>query len=484
MDIPEKNKLSIAHFISDVIIGGAGKRRLCFILGSGASKTSGIPTGGELEMKWMNHMMSQSEGYQAETRETAKRLLAEKKLSHRFEEIEEAWRTAKDAGEAALSGEYYFDIFTLRFHAAPKDGIQELQDCMRGCIPGVGYFVLSQLMTYDGCRNNVVVTTNFDSLVEKALFAFTEETPVTVPHEKLLDSFSWDGTYPVVAKVHRDRMFMPLNSAQDVSALKKGWKTLLRRVLDDYVPIVVGYAGADDSLMRFMAEAGTKFRNGLYWCYRENSEPSERVIRLVEKKKGFFVPIEGFDELMVRISLYQGPYANPVAPDALDELEKRYGKIVKKFKKQRNKIAAANPTTAEDFFNRAYRYAMEGKYKDAIDDYTQAIALKPDYPEAYNNRGVAYRHLGDYKAAIDDYDKALTLKPDYPGVYNNRGNAYDDLGDHKAAIDDYNKALTLKPDYPDAYYNRGNAYLHLDNYKAAIDDYSQAITLNPDYLDA
>ena len=482
MEIPNARKLDISTFIGDVIIPTSkSRRRLCFILGSGASKTSGVPTGGELEMKWMDHMMNQPEDYRQETQAAAERLKNEGKLSHDYATLEHAWLEAKDAGKTVLSGEYYFDIFTLRFRAAPGDGIQELQDCMRGCIPGVGYFVLSQLMTYDGCRNNVVITTNFDSLVEKALFAFTEETPVTVPHEKLLDSFSWDGAYPVIAKVHRDLMFSPLNSARDVKALKKQWKRLLRRILESYVPIVIGYAGADDSLMRFMEERGTQFPNGLYWCYREKGEkPSDRVIQLVKRKKGFFVPVEGFDELMVRLSLYEGPYTNPVPHDALDALEKRYGNIVREFKKKQNKIGSAKPHTAQDYFNRAYRHAEEGRYKEAIADYTEAITYKPDYTDAYNNRGNAYRHQGDYKAAIADYDRAIALKPDYAYAYNNRGYAYDDLGDYKAAIADYDRAIELKPDYAYAYYNRGNACAAQGDYKAAIADYDRAIALKPD----
>lgn len=484
MDIPKANKIDIEQFIADAIINSG--RRLCFILGSGASVSSGIPTGGELEMKWMDYIMSQSDQYQAATRATAKELHDEKRLDHDFEAIEKAWRTAKSAGKGTLPGEYYFDLYALRFRNVPGGGVQELQDCMRGCVPSLGYFVLAQLMTFDNCRNNVVVTTNFDGLVEKALYSFTDETPVTVPHENLLESFSWDGKYPVVAKVHRDLMFSPLNSTREVKALKKGWKTLLRRVFDDYVPIVIGYAGADDSLMRFMEENDTKFRHGLYWCYREKgAPPDDRVIRLIKRKGGFLVPIEGFDELMVRISLYQGSNGNPIGSDFVSKLEKHSKETAKKYRQAlktiERKINADKPDTAFAFFNRAYRLAEERKYPEAIEGYTEAIRLDPDDAVAYNNRGSAYDNSGDYKAAIADYNKAIELKPDFAEAYYNRGNAYSDSGDHKAAIADYNKAIELNPNYSKAYNNRGTAYDNLRDYKTAIADYNEAIELKPDY---
>lgn len=477
MEIPKANKIDIEQFIADAVINSG--RRLCFILGSGASVSSGIPTGGALEMKWMNYIMSQSEQYQAATRNTAKELRDGKRLDHDFEAIEEAWRAAKDAGKNTLPGEYYFDLYALRFRNVPEGGVQELQDCMRGCVPSVGYFVLAQLMTCNNCRNNVVVTTNFDGLVEKALYSFTDETPVTVPHENLLESFSWDGKYPVVAKVHRDLMFSPLNSTREVKALKKGWKTILRRVFDNYVPIVIGYAGADDSLMHFMEENDTKFRHGFYWCYREKgAPPDDRVIRLIKKKGGFLVPIEGFDELMVRISLYQGPSGNPVGPDFVDKLEKHSKETARKYRQAlkaiERKISADKPDTAVAFFNRAYRLAEEGKYAEAIEGYSEAIRLKHDYADAFNNRGIAYRRSGDYTAAIADYNKAIEINPDFAEAYNNRGAAYENPGDYKAAIADYSEAIRLKPDFAIAYRNRGDTYKRMGNDAAAEDDYAKA----------
>lgn len=45
---------------------------------------------------------------------------------------------------------------------------------------------------------------------------------------------------------------------------------------------------------------------------------------------------------------------------------------------------------AINYNNRGAAYYLEGEYQLAVDDYTQAIALKPDLATAFNNRAMAY----------------------------------------------------------------------------------------------
>src|SRR2546429_5742743 len=59
---------------------------------------------------------------------------------------------------------------------------------------------------------------------------------------------------------------------------------------------------------------------------------------------------------------------------------------------------------------------------------------------AFCNRGNAYQdYKGDYDRAIQDYDQAIRLKPDYPTAFNNRGDAYHAKGDYDRAIQDYDQ---------------------------------------------
>ena len=79
----------------------------------------------------------------------------------------------------------------------------------------------------------------------------------------------------------------------------------------------------------------------------------------------------------------------------------------------------------------------------AIEDYNEAIRLKPDYVEAYNNRGNVYNNLGQYQRAIQDCNKAIRLKPDCAEAYNNRGIAYLLQGNHELGCPDAQKVCVL-----------------------------------------
>ncbi|MFA5323943.1 MAG: tetratricopeptide repeat protein, partial [Smithella sp.] len=120
----------------------------------------------------------------------------------------------------------------------------------------------------------------------------------------------------------------------------------------------------------------------------------------------------------------------------------------------------------------------EGKIREAIDHYGEAIRLKSDYAPAYSNRGVAYASQSQYRMAIEDYNQAIRLRPDYAIAYNNRGFAYASLGQYEPAIGDYKKA-TRKPEYADAFFNWGLACHSLGQYQQAIEKYNEAIRLRP-----
>ncbi|MFI5142375.1 MAG: tetratricopeptide repeat protein, partial [Bacteroidia bacterium] len=70
------------------------------------------------------------------------------------------------------------------------------------------------------------------------------------------------------------------------------------------------------------------------------------------------------------------------------------------------------PKTAEDFYMRAQTKRRK-EYKEAIDDYTQAIQLNPKYAEAYYYRGYCKLGAKDKEGACADWKKANELKGGY-----------------------------------------------------------------------
>jgi tetratricopeptide (TPR) repeat protein len=84
-----------------------------------------------------------------------------------------------------------------------------------------------------------------------------------------------------------------------------------------------------------------------------------------------------------------------------------------------------------------------GRYQSAVDDFNEAIRLKPDYADAYNNRGGAYFKLRRYQLAVKDFNEAIRLKPDYADAYNNRGGTYFNQGNKKPGCYDAQRACKL-----------------------------------------
>ena len=67
------------------------------------------------------------------------------------------------------------------------------------------------------------------------------------------------------------------------------------------------------------------------------------------------------------------------------------------------------PELAEAYYNRAYAYAMQKKYGEAIADLDTAVTMRPSFSQAYFNRGVLHVFIGDNDKAIPDFSKAGEL---------------------------------------------------------------------------
>ncbi len=69
---------------------------------------------------------------------------------------------------------------------------------------------------------------------------------------------------------------------------------------------------------------------------------------------------------------------------------------------------------ADDAYNRGVGNLADGRFADAIADFTQAIEFDPQRANAYRLRGIAYKNIGEEARAEADYDKALQLG--FPGT--------------------------------------------------------------------
>ena len=67
---------------------------------------------------------------------------------------------------------------------------------------------------------------------------------------------------------------------------------------------------------------------------------------------------------------------------------------------------------AEKYFNSGIENSEKGQIELAIEDYTQAIELKPDYAQAYYYRGGAWLRVGNREKAMSDLQNAREMNLD------------------------------------------------------------------------
>ncbi|KAF1790044.1 Tetratricopeptide repeat [Phytophthora cactorum] len=80
---------------------------------------------------------------------------------------------------------------------------------------------------------------------------------------------------------------------------------------------------------------------------------------------------------------------------------------------------------------------------EAVDCYTQAIALDPNDHVFYSNRSAAYLSLDDATHALEDAELCIKTKPDWPKAYSRKGAALHSLKRYDEATAAYNDGLKV-----------------------------------------
>ena len=122
-------------------------------------------------------------------------------------------------------------------------------------------------------------------------------------------------------------------------------------------------------------------------------------------------------------------------------------------------------------------YSTLGRRKEALADFTRAIAMEKDRRH-YNRRGVEYAVDGQYKKAGADLQRAIEMAPAHPSATDTMGYLYLLEGHPRKAEKCFQKAISLDPDQP---YSYGSlAYvMNLDGNRAeAVKLYKQAAERN------
>jgi tetratricopeptide (TPR) repeat protein len=124
--------------------------------------------------------------------------------------------------------------------------------------------------------------------------------------------------------------------------------------------------------------------------------------------------------------------------------------------------------------------AREGRLRDAMGHFSEALRINPDYEKAHYYMGLALMEQGRYDDALDHFARALDLHFDLPeAVFDQRGVALLRQGRSEEAVEQFRMALQLNPLYVPAHLNLGKALEQMGKMDEAVSRYSKALEIDP-----
>ncbi len=144
------------------------------------------------------------------------------------------------------------------------------------------------------------------------------------------------------------------------------------------------------------------------------------------------------------------------------------------------KLRASYPDTlANSWNNLGLLAAREGRTREAIGYFQEALKLSPDHMIALDNLGSAYRQQKRWDDARKTYERALEVSPNDAEANYGLGMVFAQNDDTARAFDSLQKALKLRPVYPEALNNLGVLYLRTQRRDQAVGSFEECIRVAP-----
>lgn len=279
------------------------------LLGSGLSRSAGIPTGWEITLdlvrrvaiaqgvedqsdwaKWYREKTGQEPNYSALLEEIASSPDERRAILHRYIEPDEQDR---------------------------EEGRK---------IPTKAHHAIAQLVRSGHVR--VIVTTNFDRLMENALREQGVEPTVVSSADFLAGAEPLTHSRCYLLKLHGDyKDARILNTDQELSAYPESYNKLLDRIFDEHGLIICGWSGEWDHALRAAFLRAPNRRYPVYWAAR--GALGTGASELVSHRSAKTIPISDadgfFQTLQQRVeTLEQSQRQNPLSVELLVNSTKRY----------------------------------------------------------------------------------------------------------------------------------------------------------------
>lgn len=279
------------------------------LLGSGLSRSAEIPTGWEITLDLVRRVAT-AQGV-PEQSDWAKWYREKTGQEPNYSVLLEEIATSPDERRAIL-------------HRYIEPDEQDREEGRK--TPTKAHHAIAHLVRAGYVR--VIVTTNFDRLMENALREQGVEPTVVASADALVGAQPLTHSRCYVLKLHGDyKDARILNTDQELSAYPEGYNRLLDRIFDEHGLIICGWSGEWDHALRAAFLRTPNRRYPVYWAARGTLGLGAQ--ELATHRAARAIPITGADEffetLQQRVeTLEQTQRHNPLSVELLVNSAKRY----------------------------------------------------------------------------------------------------------------------------------------------------------------
>lgn len=122
--------------------------------------------------------------------------------------------------------------------------------------------------------------------------------------------------------------------------------------------------------------------------------------------------------------------------------DQNWDKAIEGFRKASEKDRKYTASLALAYRQRAFAFANDNRFQDALNDLTESIKIKPE-AGAYEQRAAIEMRISDNDKALADYAEASKLNPGEVKYHNYRAYIYETRADLQNAIAENDAALKI-----------------------------------------
>ncbi|WP_075793711.1 SIR2 family protein [Massilia putida] len=273
-------------------------RPVCFLVGAGASLTSGMPSAERCIWDWKRDIF-------VSNNPTLRETVGELTLEGTRKRIQSWLDRQGHYPQAGSEDEYSY--FAQACYPSRNDRKSFFYTYVKKAVPHIGYRLIPLLVRAGLLRT--LWTTNFDGLASRACSA-ADVVCVEVGMDSVARTLRppVDGELRVVS-MHGDYRYDPLkNTVGELAEQDESFRRALGIELKDCDLVVLGYSGRDESIMSILRKAYTSpGETRLFWC-GFGAQPPKEVSSLIATtrnngREAFYIPTDGFDDTITRLSL-------------------------------------------------------------------------------------------------------------------------------------------------------------------------------------